>query len=258
MAEYYAPMAPMLRCTEHPSVVKDAAGPGGWAAAMAVELSRRELPGLPSLFTATDEGRRVAGTLGDDWLILRQYFKPYPTCRWTQPAVEGVLELERRYGFLPGEIETIRVASFETALHIMTFPPTHSDGAQYSLPWAVAAAAVDGSLGVEQVHPDRFDDPRILALGRKITTVVAEDLDARFPEECLARVEIRLTDGRTFTTETTAARGDYTAPLPEAEIDDKFRSLLRHARSETETEELLTVIETLDERPASDLVERLR
>jgi 2-methylcitrate dehydratase PrpD len=171
--------------------------------------------------------------------------------------VEGVLGLKRRHGFSPEEIEAIRVASFETALHIMSFPPTHSDGAQYSLPWAVAAAAVDGTLGVDQIHPSRFDDPRILALGKKVGVVVAEDLDARFPEECLARVEIRLNDGSTFTTGTMAARGDYTEPLPESEIDEKFRTLVQHARGEAETEELLAVIDTLDQRPASDLVKRL-
>jgi 2-methylcitrate dehydratase PrpD len=159
MAEYYAPVCPMLRCTDHPSIVKDAAGPGGWAAAMGLTLGREGLPGLPSLLTEEPLGREQAETVGDDWMIMRQYFKPYPVCRWAQPVIEGLRTVRAESGFDWHEIEAIEVETFENAANLTHFPPAHSDAAQYSLPWAVAVFAVDGELGVRQVLSSRLAAP---------------------------------------------------------------------------------------------------
>ena len=41
---------------------------------------------------------------------------------------------------------------------------------------------------------------------------VAEDIQERFPEECLARVTVTLRDGRSFSTGTLGARGITITP----------------------------------------------
>ena len=258
IAEYYAPVAPILRCTTHPSIVKDGAGAGAWAAAMALTMQQCEMDGLPSLFTAEALGRKGIASLGEDWMILRQYFKPYPTCRWTQPVVEGALHLQREHGFLPEEIERIEVETFEEGTTIVKFPPEHSDGAQYCTPWAVAAMLIDGELGVDQIHPDRLSDPAILELGRRVEVRVAEDIQARFPEECLARVTIVLRDGRTFKGPTLSARGDYTDPLSRQEMDDKFDALAIRSLGPRRCSELKRVLDSLEERSTDELLALLK
>jgi len=40
-------------------------------------------PCVPTFWTGAPE-REVVGSLGEEWLILRQYFKLYPTCRWAR------------------------------------------------------------------------------------------------------------------------------------------------------------------------------
>ena len=258
MAEYYAPVAPMLRCTMNPSPVKDAAGPGAWAAAMALAMRQAGMTGLPSLFTAEPTGREQVESLGRDWMILRQYFKPYPTCRWTQPAVEGARSLKREHGFEASDIDRIVVETFDVGASLGRFPPEHSDGAQFCTPWAVAAMLVDGELGVAQVHPDRLRDPAILELGRHVETSVASDIQERFPEECLARVTIRLKDGRTLTAPTMRARGDYVNPLTPAEMDAKFETLVEPALGRGRLTALREVLDSIEDRPADELFELLR
>ncbi len=257
MAEYYAPMSPMLRCTDRPSVVKDAAGPGGWAAAMGLAMARRNMAGLPSLLRAEPLGREQIATLSDEWLILRQYFKPYPTCRWAQPAVEGLRLLQAEHGFSADEVERIDVATFACAADLTHFPPEHTDAAQYSLPWAVAAQLVDGTLGVEQIHPDRLGDAAIIAAGRRVHTHLAPDLQARFPAEALARTTVTLADGRSFTSPTIGARGDWTDPLTPEELAEKARGLMTAGLGEERTARLLHVLDTLEDRPARDLMAAL-
>ena len=253
-AEYYAPMSPMMRCVASPSTVKDSAAAGAWAAATAVAMHGAGLRGLPSLFEAEDAGREEIATLGREWLIRLQYFKPYPVCRWAQPAVEGTLALQRKHRLTHHEISSIVVETFEEGAALTAFPPQDTDAAQYSMPWAVAAAAVDGALGVPQVHPSRLGDPEILDLGGRMEAVVAEDLDARFPEECLARVTVRTEDGRVLRGETLAARGDHAEPLSEEELNAKYEELTIPSLGREKSRKLADVLDTLDLRQADELV----
>jgi 2-methylcitrate dehydratase PrpD len=256
-AEYYGPMSPILRCTANPSIVKDGAGAGAWAAAMALAMEENGMTGLPSLFVDEPIGRRQIASLGQDWMILRQYFKLYPTCRWTHPPVEGLAALQRERSFRAGDIKNIEIESFSEAGTLMKFPPEHSDGAQYCLPWAVAAMLVDGELGVEQVLPRRFSDPRILDLGRRVTFRSAADIQERFPEECLARVSVLLHDGRRFTGPTVGARGDHTNPATDAELEEKFTRLVTLTLGSSACARLRDTLDSLDERPAQDLLKLL-
>ncbi len=258
IAEYYAPVCPMLRCTDHPSIVKDAAGPGAWAAAMALAMGQAGLPGLPSLFTEEPRGREQAATVGEDWMILRQYFKPYPVCRWAQPVIEGLRALREAHGFTGDDIAAIEVETFANAANLTHFPPTHSDAAQYSLPWAVAVFAVDGEIGIGQVHPSRLDDPRVLAMGRRITTRVADDIQARFPAEALARTTVRLTDGRELKGATLGARGDYTNPLSDGELNEKAARLLRAGLGPAHAAQVSALLDRFPDCGAHDLLRALR
>jgi 2-methylcitrate dehydratase PrpD len=250
-------MAPILRCTVHPSIVKDGAGAGALSAATALAMHAQGLRGLPSLFAYEPKGREQAATLGKDWLILKQYFKLYPTCRWTHAPVEGIVKLREAHGFAAGDVERVEVESFAETATLMTFPPQDSDGAQYCLPWAVAAMLVDGELGLDQVLPGRLGDPAIVELGRRVVFRQADDLQARFPDECLARVRVFLKNGRTLAGPTLNARGDWKDPASDGELEGKFDSLASRTLGDGPARNLGQVIDTIDRRPAADLLSLL-
>jgi 2-methylcitrate dehydratase PrpD len=253
-AEYHGPMAPILRCTEFPSIVKDGAGAGALSAAMSLAMHAQGLRGLPSLFTHEPKGREQVSSLGRDWLVLRQYFKLYPTCRWTHAPVEGVVRLRDEHGFAAADVERVEVESFAETGTLMSFPPADSDGAQYCLPWAVAAVIVDGELGLDQVLPGRLGDPAIVELGRRVVFQKADDLQARFPAECLARVRVVLKGGRTLCGPTLGARGDHTDPASDAELDTKYERLAARTIGKAAAQKLGDVLDTLEQRPATDLL----
>ena len=256
-AEYYGPMSPILRCTVHPSIVKDGAGAGAWAAAMALAMHGQGMTGLPSLFVDQPKGREHIASLGSVWVMLRQYFKLYPTCRWTHAPVEAMVGLCKEHGFSARDVKQVEVESFSETGTLMTFPPKDSDGAQYCLPWAVAAMLVDGELGVDQVLPARLSDPGILAMGRRVSFVAAPDLQARFPRECLARVTVVLDGGTRLSSPTTGARGDYTDPASDKELDDKFARLATPTLGAAACRRLGDVLDSLDQRPSADLLDLL-
>jgi 2-methylcitrate dehydratase PrpD len=254
-AEYYAPISPMMRVIDSPASVKDSAAAGALAAATALGMERGGLTGPPSLFQAEAPGTETISTLGKEWLILKSYFKPYPTCRWSQPAVEAALRLQKQHGFSAQEVERIHVETFAAGARLTRFPPEHTDDAQYSTPWAVAAALVDGELGVAQVHPDRLTDPEILEAGAKVSISQAQDLEARFPEECLVRLEVRTRDGRSFRCPAIAAPGDWDDPLSAEELNSKFITATEPVLGHRRCSRLAELIDTLEEHGSVELLE---
>lgn len=256
-AEYYAPMSPMLRCTSNPCCLKDGAAAGAWSAAMALEMHKSGLTGLPSILTAEEKGREAMDSAGEEWLILKQYFKGYPSCRWTHPALEAALGLQKEYGFGCEEVERIEVFSFREAMSLNIFPPATTHEAQYSLPWAVVAALVEGGLGIEQVHPDKLKDARIIELGRKVTVSFDGALQEVFPERCLQRVKIELKGGKVVDSAVTAASGDYDKAIAEERLEEKFIDNLGVCIGKEKAAELLRLTERLERYSADDMMSYL-
>ena len=125
IAEYNGPRSQMMRCIDHPTMIKDGSGWGAMTGAAAVCLAREGFTGAPAI---TVEGDDVAGfwsDMGDRWRINEQYFKAYPVCRWAQPAIEAAAQLQRDHRFGHGDIEGITVRTFHEAYKLSTAePPT--------------------------------------------------------------------------------------------------------------------------------------
>ena len=75
-----------------------------------------------------------------------------------------------------------------------------------------------------QVGPGRLSNPEVIELGRRVRVHVAEELQERFPEECLARVTVTRRDGRSFSTGTLGAWGDNDNPLSDDELEEYVAS----------------------------------
>ena len=225
IAEYHGPRSQMMRCIDHPTMLKDGSGLGALVGVQAAYLAADGFTGAPAL---TVEQPEVAGTwadLGHRWRILEQYFKPYPVCRWGQPAVEAALSVVRGHDLLAADIDHVEVTTFHEATRLAARLPDDTEQAQYSLPFPVAAALVYGTVGPDQVGGDGVRDPAVLRLSRSMVLSESEDFNRRFPAERWAQVTLQLRDGRRITSEPATARGDAATPLSDDEISAKFHGL---------------------------------
>jgi 2-methylcitrate dehydratase PrpD len=223
IAEYHGPRSQMMRCIDHPTMVKDGSGWGALAGVSAAHLAAAGFTGAPALLV--EEGRETLwADLGHRWTILEQYFKPYPVCRWAQPAVEAVASLIHE-GLAPARIAEIEIRTFEHGVRLGTRPPETTEEAQYALAFPVAALVVRGRLGAEEIMAHDLADAQVAALASRIRVVEDEAFSARFPAERIAVAVLRLDDGTVRTSAPTSARGDPETPLTDLEILQKFRAL---------------------------------
>jgi 2-methylcitrate dehydratase PrpD len=224
-AEYHGPRSQMMRCIDHPTMVKDGSGWGALAGVSAAYLAADGFSGAPAILL---EEHEIWSDLGRRWCILEQYFKPYPVCRWAQPAIEAAAGLMTAHRIEAGEIAEIEVRSFGEAVRLGTRQPKSTEEAQYALAFPLAAYLVRGQVGAEEISAQGLADAEVGAMTSRIRLSEDAALSARFPAERIAIVEIRTTDGRVLSSAQRAARGDPEAPLSDEEIAQKFRALARH------------------------------
>jgi len=252
-AEYFGPRGQILRACDDPSMVKDGSGWGAQVGVTAALLAREGFTGAPAL---TVEGE-AAGAHWHDlharWRIREQYFKPYPVCRWAQPAVEAALSLQRTHAFDADDVIGIAIQSFREAIDLgsQCVHPATTDEAQYSLPQPVAAALVFGRLGAAEVTPPRLGDPRVARLIDATTLDDAQEFSRKFPAERWARVRVTLRDGTALTSEPTRDRGNPDNPLSDAELRNKYRSLAEPVLGRDRATTIETAVDVLTTDPSA-------
>ena len=224
IAEYHSPRSQMMRCIDHPTMVKDSSGWGAMTGISSAYMAQAGFTGAPALIVESPDCADEWQDLGQRWLITQQYFKPYPVCRWAQAAIAAAQSLQAAHDFTPEMIERIEIITFHEGCRLDHPRPTTTEQAQYSLPFPVAAILAKGVCGAAEVTTG-LSDPDILRLADRIEMVEDDEYNRRFPAERVARAVIELSDGRRLESPTTQADGDPETPLSADTFQTKFRDL---------------------------------
>ena len=122
--------------------------------------------------------------LGKKFETLNLGVKPYPSCRYSHAAIDGIIELKNELGFSTAELDDIDIGLSETALNIIGYPlsdkqnPKSVVDGQFSMPFCAAVTVKSGGLKWDD-YKNHLHDSDTLFLCNKIK--VSPDKDA---EEC--------------------------------------------------------------------------
>ncbi|WP_158964136.1 MmgE/PrpD family protein [Chachezhania sediminis] len=255
IAEYHGPRSQMMRCVDEPTMVKDGPGWGAMAGISAVLLAQNGFTGAPAI--TVEQAPEYWTGIGSDWRIFRQYFKPYPVCRWAQAPVEGVLALKRAHGLTSEQVARIRVETFHESVRLATRRPVTTEQAQYSTSFPCAVALVRDGIGAADVMGDSLTDPEILRLSDGMIFTEDDAANAAFPLTRLARVTLELHDGTTLTGDWMQPRWDHDAPPTDAELRTKYHSLADPVLGQTRASAIEAAIDALPSTPFSALTDLL-
>ena len=249
VAEYHGPRSQMMRCIDHPTMVKDGSGWGAMAGISAALLAQSNFTGAPALTVESEEVKDFWLDLGNCWYINQQYFKPHAVCRWAQPAIEAVLVLQRQHQLSPEYMKRIIVHTFHEAVRLSCRSPQSTEEAQYSLPYPLAAALVHGRLGAAELSGAALRDPAVGRLCERVELIEDGLFNQRFPAQRLARVEIETTDGRLLASGEYEANWEANNPPSDWELREKFRRLAREQLPADRAEKLEQAVWHCEELP---------
>jgi len=226
----------------------------GLLAGLLYESGLRADPGsLTATFTrflSTDLNQdELDRDLGRPLALAGSYFKPYPTCRFTHPALDALGALIQKGAFKPEEVAGLEVASFAAAVHPGPLPPPNPEAMRFSLPFQLAALLLKGRVDLTTMTPETLRDPEVAALASKVSLSLSQEYEALRPGLNPARVTVLLENGRRLSHEVLEPRGDPGRPLAEAELLAKFRRLAEPVLGEERCGRFLDLASGLERLP---------
>jgi 2-methylcitrate dehydratase PrpD len=189
--------------------------------------------GLFHGFAHTTQGNYEAliGDFGTRWVTETLAFKPYPCGTMTHPYIDCARRLAVR-GIKPEDIVDIVCDVGEGTVHRLWEPlaakqtPANGYGAKFSQPYCIAAALVRGNVGLGDFTAEAVQDPRVLALARRVRYRI--DPGNPYPNEFTGHIRATLADGSVIEETQPHFRGGAKEPLTRADIEDKFTLNCRH------------------------------
>lgn len=161
--------------------------------------------------------------IGEDPQIRRVYHKLYACCRHVHAPLEALLGLRAAHDLTGAEAITVETTSGALRISNLTRPANLTD-LQYSIPYCLALALRRGERGLMHLRQDVLHDPAVEALAQRVSLVLSADLDARFPQETLARVTVS-GSGRRLVSPVTSPRGEASDPLGWEDLQGKARAV---------------------------------
>jgi 2-methylcitrate dehydratase PrpD len=209
------------------------------AAVVAVQLARRGIRGVQNVFEGADGFFRiylrdradpevVRDQLGTRFELLNLSYKPYPCCRDTHSSIDAILQLRDESSRPADDIESIRVGVTAPGYQMVCVPepvrraPTTIVEAQFSIPYTVAAAWIDGSPCIGHFSDESLQRGDILKLAARVEPYADQDIDRdwrRFVTP--AKVIVRFRDGKTAETQVDYPKGHPRKPMTQAQLAAK-------------------------------------
>lgn len=173
------------------------------------------------------EAGRAVWQLGETWETMMIGIKPYPACRYTHAAVDGLLALQRSHGLKPEEIDRITVGLHTNGITLVGAPLDRKRRArtvvegQFSMPFAAAVAMIRGGFGWDDY--DLLGQAEIDALSDRVEVVRDETLEGlRHPFGATLKVSAR---GTVVQLRVDDPSGEPDTFPSEQAIDAKFKML---------------------------------
>lgn len=193
-----------------------------------------------------DSGKILQGLGEGAFAIETVYFKPYSCCRWIHSALDALLQLIAEYRIEAKEIDRVVVSTFSRALRLNNYSnPASVEGAQYSVPFCLAVAALRGEAALLPLDERCLGNPELISLAEKVELEVDSELDVDFPAHVPARVTIK-TAGAEYQRLVKDPRGDPSNPLDDATLQTKFRQLTGQRLFDREQQNVIAIIEDLE------------
>lgn len=185
--------------------------------------------------------------------------KRFPACASTHQALDAVLDLVGTHAIDPASVASVECGVSYLAPHQLIYDHaiTGLQG-KFSMPYCVAVALLDRTVGLAQFADERVRRDDVQALMPRVRMFVhpeqttRESLPNRFSE-----VTVRLTDGRTLVKRVDQAKGQPRNPLTDAELEVKFRDAASRVLSPDRVDALLAAVQALETAADVRVVARL-
>ena len=226
----------------------------------AAELASRDFTGIADVLEANYGGylgsysdkpnaARLTDGLGKDWETAKIGYKPHASVTSIHAALDALTHIMRANHLKAADIAAIKAGvSHMTYVHCAwEYKAQGITAAQMNLFYGLAVTAHDGMAFVEQYDDKRLTDPLLLDLIGRIEAYEDEEIESMGPAfRHAATVTVATRDGRTLTHRILNRRGSPENPISTAEVEYKFRHVVRSCLATDRIDRLVELSRRLD------------
>ena len=174
--------------------------------------------GFAELFSRKAHAPAATDTLGAEWEILANAYKPYPCGIVIHPVIDACLEIAAEPGFDQTAVAAIRLVVNPLCLRLCDRPePPGAQEAMVSVHHWTAATLARGRAGLAEGTEAAVADPEILRLRALVETA---------PDDAIGRegalVTVEMADGSRHEVRIDHALGSLERPMSDVDLDEKF------------------------------------
>ncbi|OGO01913.1 MAG: hypothetical protein A2Y90_06000 [Chloroflexi bacterium RBG_13_52_12] len=227
---------------------------------------RDPLEGRTGLFKTYMGGdydpRILTADLGKRFEVENIGDKPYPCCGLTHACIDAALALKTKHDIAIDRIKDITVYGGQSVYGLSQPPeikkaPRTIIDAQFSVPYVVAVALVQGKVTVDDFTDAAIKRPEILEVAKMIDTRLEESMSRHGVGP--GGVTITLKDGTEYTEEVENCLGSVERPMSFEDITRKFRECAPSSIKPPKKDTIEKVIETVGRlEKLSDATEIIR
>jgi len=210
---------------------------------------------------------QLTANLGKHFEGINLGFKPYPCGISMHPSVTCAIALVKEHNISPNDIEEIKIGINSKAhsllckpIELKTKPRTVID-AQFSAPYIVVTAIVDGKVDLSHFTEEAIKRPEILQLLQRVKAEVDPDIDRespRFPPlPSPSHLRIKTKDGKVYEKRVDIAKGNPKNPMTRQELRDKFYYCAGYSARPLAKDRLDKVVELVDKLEEVDDVSQV-
>ena len=239
---------------------------GGWSAhsgLIAAALAKEGFSGPHSIiegkfgflhgYSLSASPERVLHRWGEPYEVMRTSIKPHACCRYKQGAIDCIIKIMNDHELAAADIAAISISILEAGFALVAEPagkkrnPASIVDAQFSMPFGAAIAVLYGNAFLDHYCLETIASPSVKTLMDKVSCHKDSSLEGEFPRKWPARVTITTVDNRTITEELDYPKGDPENPLSWEELIGKFRNLVSPLVSESQQDEIISCVRTLED-----------
>lgn len=209
------------------------------SALVSVQLAQTGIRAVQNVFEGKDgffrvylhnriDPTRLRAGLGERFEFEQLSYKPYPCCRFNHAAIAAALQLRAQHGITPEQIARVRVGLNHQAYEAVCTPPEVRKNpktvvqAQFSVPYTVAAALVDGGVYLSHLSEASFARADIHALTQKVEPYIHAEIERDHGRGVTpALLDIALHDGRQLSLRIDLPLGHPEQPMSAADFAQK-------------------------------------
>ncbi len=238
------------------------AAQGGTLAALLAQKgitgAREIIQGRFGLFNVYQRGELnlepLNSGLGKNFEVENLSFKPYPCCRFIHSTLDAAIKLFQEKPTPPHDIQEVIISVNQQGLNAVGHPlevkanPRTVVDAQFSIPYAAAAALIKGKVGLVDFTQKAIKNPEVIALAQKVIPRLDPEMERSSSREISPSVvEVKTKRGGVYSQRIDIPKGHPRNPMTDEELAAKFLDCANHAVHPWQEKNLSRLLETIFE-----------